>query len=628
MSIPDHLIEEVRRRADIVEIVAEHTRLKRSGRTFRGPCPLHGGQGPNFSVDPVRGAFKCFVCGEGGDVFSFPMKHLGMSFLDAVRTIAERVGVELPDPSQQRPAEDPNAPFYEANAFAAEWFRKQLWDERQGRTAREYLERRGITREAAERFGLGWAPESWAAFSDAARTHGIKPELLLALGLIKESSKGREPYDAFRARLIFPIEDIGGRVVAFGGRLIADAGAGAATTEGGQRQAPKYLNSPETPIYHKGDLLYGLGWSRGAIRKAETALLVEGYMDYVALATHGVTNVVAALGTALTAQQAELMVRYAKRAVLLYDSDAAGLKATFRSGDELLRAGAEVAVATLPDDEDPDSLVRKHGSGALQRYVDDAVDIFERKIQILERRGYFDSVAERRRAIDGLLPTVRATADEVLRDLYLTRISEKTGVPRETLQREAEAQASREARVEPSGSAAPARRPTATPRESGRRTPDRFDHLGPERELLLVLLRDESRVEPSAREVEAGHFRNAIYREIYEELLHAHADAEPIDVWRERLSPPALQTVEELSGDAAIAELLSPELAWRDSLQQLLARPFEERLAEIQAELRQNPAEERAVELRDEQIRIRQTMRERGLPVKSGLIRGQGWAAS
>jgi DNA primase len=163
--IPDHLVEQVRQQADTVEILSEYTRLKRAGRTFRGPCPLHGGEGPNFSVDPSKGFYKCFVCGEGGNLFSFFMKHLGMTFPDAVRTVAERVGIEIPDPREERREEDPDQPLYDVNAFAADWFRKRLWDDDRGKAAREYLEGRGITRETAERFGLGWAPEEWTALA-------------------------------------------------------------------------------------------------------------------------------------------------------------------------------------------------------------------------------------------------------------------------------------------------------------------------------------------------------------------------------------------------------------------------------------------------------------------------------
>jgi DNA primase len=332
-----------------------------------------------------------------------------MSYPEAIRTVAERVGIEIPDERARRQEVDPNQPLYEVNAFAADWFRKRLWDDERGKPAREYLERRGITRETAERFGLGWAPEEWTALAEAARKHGIDNGRLLALGLAKESKNGRDPYDAFRARIIFPIEDLSGRVVAFGGRILGEA----------DERTPKYLNSPESPVYHKGNVLYGLGWSRGAIRKEEAVLVVEGYMDYVSLAAHGVGNAVAPLGTAMTQEQCELIARYAPRAILLYDSDKAGLKATFRTGDELLRAGLEVLVATLPEGEDPDSLVRNKGQAALRRFLDDAVDVMERKIQILDRKDFFSSIKGTRQAIDSLLPTVRAASDELVRSVYI-----------------------------------------------------------------------------------------------------------------------------------------------------------------------------------------------------------------
>ena len=612
MSIPDSVIEEVRHRGDLVEIVSEYTRLKRSGRTFRGPCPLHGGEGPNFSVDPGKNVFKCFVCGEAGDIFSFPMKHLGMDFLEAVRFVAARAGVEVPERQERRPEEDPNRRLHEVNDFAAEWYRRRLWDEREGKKAREYLQSRGIGKEAAERFGLGWAPEEWTAFGDAARKQGISNDLLLALGLVKESQKGnRDPYDAFRGRIVFPIEDMGGRVEAFGGRILGQA----------EEHVPKYLNSPETPVYHKGDLLYGLGWSRGAIRRAEAALVVEGYMDYVSLAAHGVENVVAPLGTAMTEAQAELISRYAPRAILLYDSDKAGLKATFRSGDELLRAGVEVLVATLPEGEDPDSLVRgKGGEKALRKYLDDAVDVLERKVQILERKGFFTSISGTRRAIDALMPTVRAASDEVLRGVYLRRISDRTGVPQDTLQREVEAAPARDIR--------PRGMPDRRERHEGRRAEDfgappapvRIPSLGPERSLLLLLLRDESWVERAVREVGPEEFRYPIYRTIYEKLIELEGSRDAEGEWLAAFPEEVIPVLEELRGDPEGLEMADAEEYFQGSIRNLLARPFEERLTEIEREMAVATPEQQAL-LLQEMKQVTGMMRERGLLRKAGILR-------
>jgi len=608
VPIPDHLVEQVRQQADLVEIVSEHTRLKRSGRTFRGPCPLHGGEGNNFSVDPAKGFYKCFVCGEGGTVFTFLMKHLGMSYPDAIRSVAERVGIEIPDERARHQEVDPNQPLYEVNAFAADWFRKRLWDDERGKAAREYLERRGITRETAERFGLGWAPEEWTALGEAARKHGIDDGRLLALGLAKESKNGRDPYDAFRARIIFPIEDLAGRVVAFGGRILGEA----------DERTPKYLNSPESPVYHKGSVLYGLGWSRGAIRKEEAVLVVEGYMDYVSLAAHGVGNAVAPLGTAMTQEQAELIARYAPRAILLYDSDKAGLKATFRTGDELLRAGLEVLVATLPEGEDPDSLVRNQGQAALRRFLDDAVDVMERKIQILERKDFFSSIKGTRQAIDSLLPTVRAASDELVRSVYIQRISEKTGVPRETLEREVAEAAARDPRAP--GPLERRRRDEGRRAEDFAQQPARRDmRTNAERSLLLLMVHDERWVEEAAKHVEADALSLPLYRTLFQGLLdtEGHRDAE--GEWLTRFPAAVQPLLEELRGDPEIASMVPAEAFFRGSVSQILERAHLERLAELTRELNIAGPEQQMLLLR-EKAQLVKVMRENGYLRRPGFV--------
>ncbi|NNK47412.1 MAG: DNA primase, partial [Gemmatimonadetes bacterium] len=248
--VSDALVQEIRERADILEVCGEFVQLKRSGKTYRGPCPLHGGEGPNFSVDPTRGIFKCFVCGEGGDVFSFLMKHLGLDFPSAVRQVASRVGVEVPEDSERR--EDPFAHVREATAFADEWFRSMLLDPEIGSAAREYLSSRGVDPESAEEFGLGFAPEGWRRLREAAHARGIEDEDLLEAGLLATSERADEPYDRFRGRVMFSIRDLRDRPIAFGGRVLGV----------GDEQAPKYINSPETPIFHKSRSLYGLNRAR------------------------------------------------------------------------------------------------------------------------------------------------------------------------------------------------------------------------------------------------------------------------------------------------------------------------------------------------------------------------------
>ena len=574
MPIPDHLVEEIRQRADLVEVVSEHTRLKRQGKTWRGPCPLHGGEGPNFSVDPAKGFYKCFVCGEAGTVYNFLMKQHGMTFPEAVHAVAARVGVEIPEERRKEDREeDPNAVLYEINQYAAKWFREQLAAEG-GAKAREYLDGRGFGAEARERFGIGWAPESFDALGTAMRKAGYHTADLLAVGLVKEAKKtGREPYDAFRGRVIFPIEDLGGRVLGFGGRVLE-------AVEG----TPKYLNSPESPIYHKGRTLYGLGWSRGSIRREEVALVVEGYVDYVSLAAHGIPNAVAPLGTALTEEQAALIANYAPRAILLYDSDRAGLKATFRSADQLLRAGVEVLVATMPAGEDPDSLVRARGADALRRYLDDAIDVMDRKLQLLERKGLFTGISGTRRAIDALMPTVRAAKDEVLRGVYLKRISDRTGVPVDTLAREAAEGIRVEAESERRRTETAARRPPE-PRPGRRPPPELRLRMGAERNLLMMMFHAERWVEECAKFVSPDDFEDPDYRRLFRGLMETEGRRDAEGRWLLEFPEDLSGEVEAIRADAEHQDWAGASSFFAQSMDRILARPVERAARRLKLEM-------------------------------------------
>jgi DNA primase len=590
--VRDATVEEVRERADIVELLGEHMSLKRSGRTWRGPCPLHGGEGPNFSVDPVRGVFKCFVCGEGGDVFAFFMKRLGMDFPEAVRHVAARVGVEIPEEGERR--EDPWARLREVVAFAEEWFAGRLRDGEEGRSARAYLSNRGFSDEDAERFGLGWAPDAWRGLRDAAHARGIGDPELLEAGLLATSERAEEPYDRFRARLIFSIHDLRDRPIAFGGRVLGTSG----------EAVPKYINSPESPIFRKGATLYGLVWARHEIRREEASLVAEGYMDVLALHRAGLQTAVAPLGTSLTDDQATLLARYAKKCFLLYDSDPAGLRATFRAGDALLAAGVHPMVVSLPRGEDPDSLLRRGGTEALAPLLDDAVDVLERKLQILERQGYLESIEGRRRAVDGLLSTLRAVQDPALRDLYLARAAERTGVRRETLVREVAREAART-----SSRAGERGHGTAEPARERRERPESGESLA-ERGLLLLLLRDRALLATArARGLSADHFRQPAYRSIYVALAEAGTDV-GTDGLAARLTAEEASRLEELAGDPT--ELVHPGEMFEQALRRLLNREPLERLRQIDLEL-ELADEEQARGLLVEKAEIARRLREAGV---------------
>ena len=351
--IPDDVVERVREEADIVAVIGEYVKLKRVGNSFRGPCPFHHGKNDNFSVT-LRGGYKCFVCGESGDVFTFVQKHLGLDFVEAVKLVGAKTGVEVREVARRAEEKDPREPAWEINAAAADFFRRRLWESPDGEAAREYLTSRGLTREDADRFGIGYAPADRGAMRDPLSALGFDPDRQLAAGLLVVRETNPEARARFRNRLMFPIFDGTGHVVGFGGRVLGEG-------------EPKYLNSAESEVFAKRRQLYGLNWAKQAIRKADRLIIVEGYFDVIRLMLAGITEAVAPLGTALTEDQAALIRKYTKNVFLLYDSDRAGLKATFRAGDILLAGGSSVRVITLPSGEDPDTFVAKFGAEAFEK---------------------------------------------------------------------------------------------------------------------------------------------------------------------------------------------------------------------------------------------------------------------
>ncbi|MDE2973740.1 MAG: DNA primase [Gemmatimonadota bacterium] len=570
--IPDDVVEEVRARADIVGVIGEFVQLRKAGREFRGLSPFKKEKTPSFYVIPAKAFFHDFSSGESGDVFSFLMKHRGMSFVDAVKHVGARSGVDVREVRTGRGRDDPWRPYHEASEYAASFFRERLWEWEGGEPARAYLEGRGIGREAGERFGLGYAPDEWGAFREAASVHGLDEGMLLELGLLKRSEKGGEPYDAFRNRVIFPIESVTGRVLAFGGRLLGEAGKG----------SPKYLNSPESPIFHKGEVLYGLSWARNRIRRDASVLVVEGFMDVVSLAAVEIRNVVAPLGTALTESHARLLKPYATQVRLLFDSDPAGQKATFRAADTLLREGLHPAVVTLPDGEDPDSVARSGGAKAVRGFVEQAMDVLDRKIAMLEERGYFESNLKRIRARDKLLPTLRAARDPSLRDIYVTRVAELTGVRTETLLEEL--------KVAPAplrgGRAGPPRRRRPAPRLHGH---------GEERTLLLLLVQDRGWIDKAVERVGPSDLEDAAYRVIFEALA---ADPELLAMPDDAM-PEAVRRFERLMADPET--LASPAQVFADAVARIEANRIDRRLEVIEREIRRAGTGEQVRLVRDKE---------------------------
>ena len=583
--IPDDQVEEVRARADIVQVIGDIVPLQKSGKDYKACCPFHDEKTPSFFVVPAKGFYKCFGCGESGDVFAFLMKRLGLSFVDAIKHVAPSAGVEIREVNRGQTGEDPLRHLYDANGFARMFFQDSLWDETAGRLARAYLEERGIGRETADRFGLGFAPDEWRGLYDAASHHGIGEEILIEVGLVTRSEKRKDPYDRFRGRLIFPIESPSGRVLGFGGRVLG----------AGREGSPKYVNSPESPIYHKGEILYGLSWAKNAIRRSETALVVEGYMDVVSLAAAGFENTVAPLGTAVTPGQVTLLRRYTSRAHLLFDSDAAGLKATFRAADLLLAGGVHPSVVTLPPGEDPDAIVHAEGAEGLQSHIDGAVDVLDRKLQILEERDHFRSIEGTRTAIDRLLPTLRAVQDPALRDIYVAKVSERTGVRRETLEGEL-------ARV-----AAPLI-PKRVARRPDHRRPSvaSVPEMGPERALLLLMIKDRDWIERVGERLGPNDFLDVRYRAVFESLLADHDLTHP----SEQMVPEAARVLENLLADST--ELRRAHRIFEESSSKILSTLLQGRLDAVDHLLQNTLDGQQETELLAEKARLSRERRELG----------------
>lgn len=577
--IPDEIVEQVRDSADLVGIIGEAVELKRTGSDYRGPCPFHGGSHRNFAVIPKKGRYYCFVCHESGDVFTWQMKRLGMDYPTAVRETARRAGIVIPERAA-RAGPDPLEPLFGAAAVAQDWFTRQLLESPEAKAAREYLAGREVPIDTAALHGLGFAPPG-KSFLAAMAKLGIEQQVLIEAGLAAVRDDGTVA-PRFRARLLFPIHDLRGRVAGFGGRLLGPG-------------EPKYLNSPENAIFHKGRQLYNLHQAKSAIRMEESVILVEGYLDVLRLVWAGIEHVVAPLGTALTPDQATLLRRFAPAAVLLYDSDQAGLRATFRAGDELLRHNMRVRVATMPPGEDPDTLVRRGGAAALDPIVADAIDLLERKIQLLEQKGWFEGVDHQRDALDRLLPTIRAAADPITRDLYLKEVSERTGVSRETLLQQVLARPEpgylrdRDRGAVPEGSpdgggGAGSRAPRSHPERSEAAKRRQID--AGERDLLRVLISDRGWIPRAAAEVPPERFETPAFREVYEALLRSPENAG---------SPPFLEVLSSPARRAWVwldnfeAKYGTPDLdrMYVGACSALEVRPLRRQLAALNRELKQ-----------------------------------------
>jgi DNA primase len=402
-------VDAVRRAGDIVRLVSDYVPLRPAGSRLKGLCPFHQEKTPSFSVDPDLQLFYCFGCHTGGDVFKFVMLYEKVGFAESVELLARRFGVPLPAAS--RPENDARARLMDLNREAEAFFRAKLLDKETGLAARQYLTRRGISVETASKLGLGYAPDAWEALRTHLLSRRFKPQEVAGGGLTIPRKEGQGEYDRFRHRLMFPIRDVAGRTLAFGGRALGDV-------------EPKYLNSPETPAYVKGDHLYGLDEGKEAVRREGYAIVVEGYLDLAALRQAGFEQSVASLGTAFTPNQARLLSRYTGRVTVCYDGDAAGAAATQRSLDLLLERAFDVRVVELPSGSDPDDFVRKEGPAAFDGLVKGAPGWLEYLVRRECGTRDLGRTEEKVAAINALLPRIARLESPVERASWAGQLSD------------------------------------------------------------------------------------------------------------------------------------------------------------------------------------------------------------
>jgi len=413
-AIPAEVIEEIRRRCDIVEVVSGYVSLRPRGRNLFGLCPFHAEKTPSFAVNAERQIFHCFGCHAGGDVFSFLMRLENISFYEAVKVLAERCGVELPKKGRSAEEEPARikAELYALQELAARYFQQRL-AEPGAEAARRLLKERGLEEEDWRRFGLGYAPAGWDGLLKFLCSRGYAPQKLANAGLVVSKAKGGF-YDRFRQRLMFPIYDSAGRVVGFGGRRLVE-----------DKETPKYINSPESPIYQKGRLFYGWNWAQEEIRRLRQVVVVEGYFDLIAAHRYGIRQAVAASGTALTAEQVQLLRRMADEVIIFFDADKAGQQAAARVWELFLSQGVTVRVASLEAGEDPDSFLRKYGASAFRQRLTQAVPLVEFVIQLALQEADLATPQGQVECLNQVLPVLAAIPRQIERTSYLQLLAER-----------------------------------------------------------------------------------------------------------------------------------------------------------------------------------------------------------
>ena len=534
--IPQHFINDLIDRADIVSVIDERVTLKKTGKNYSGLCPFHDEKTPSFSVSPDKQFFHCFGCQESGTVLTFLMKYERLEFVEAVEMLARDMGMEVPREQGRGPVVKVDEDLYTVLEQAERFYRDQL---RGASTAVDYLKGRGLTGEIARDFGIGYAPAEWHGVSEALTNERVSEEKLLTAGLLTKNDKGRV-YDRFRDRIMFPIRDTRGRVIAFGGRILSQDGG------------PKYLNSPETPIFFKAQELYGLYEARKALRNIEELLVVEGYMDVVALAQNGIVNAVATLGTATGEAHFKKLYRYADRVVCCFDGDKAGRSAAWRALESalpVLNEHRQLRFAFLPDGEDPDSLIRTQGQSAFQGFIDNAVPALEFLLSRLADGLDLATLDGRAKFIGLASPYVEKITPGVLRDLVQARVRDLGGMA-QPLQR----------------SKPLFRRPNPQQAQRTQELPQRMAEILLRLPSLWQKLSDEQRQDLQLHAAELGVFGVLV------QLVQQHPEADSEEILVRWQGLPGFDDIQQLAQRQSLLDSAGQQKAFFEGIERMLKR--------------------------------------------------------
>jgi len=408
--IAEDIVERIKNDTDILDLINEYVTLKRAGKDYVGLCPFHREKTPSFTVVPAKNFYHCFGCGASGNAIGFIMRHENLEYPDAIKLLAKRAGIEI---VEKGTADSFSSRLFKAIEYAHNLYIRHL----KNSVAYEYLKSRGINDSIIAELQLGFAPPGWDNLYNAFIEDKLSPVEFEKAGLLVKKDKQQGYYDKFRNRLMFPIKNISGRVIGFGGRALND------------EEGPKYLNSPETQVYHKGSVLYGLNWSKNYIRDIGKAIITEGYFDFISLYQTGIRNIVAVSGTGFTANQASLLARFCGEVVLLYDADSAGLKATFRAIDVLYNSGLEPYIVRLPEGSDPDSFIRQKGPDELSRLIESAMPYLEFIKQSLPDKFVNLPISRQEKVINSLAETAAGIDDELKHELFTRKAIEVFRLP-------------------------------------------------------------------------------------------------------------------------------------------------------------------------------------------------------